>query len=160
MQSRSPSPPKRSSRHRRRRRLGVSAPGAPGTFRGEPEPAPRGAHTPQAVAAPIRTRLLPLLYRRRARETQTSSHGLAKSSPRSQSDHGGGDVWPRSRPWLLVLQRAGLRCPRAGSSCSGSSFATSFQQQLFLLLPPRSALRPSSPPSLSPLHFQGSAAIP
>ena len=132
---------------------GVSAPGAPGTFRGEPEHAPSGAHTPRAVATPIRTRLLPLLHRRRAWETQTSSHGRAKSSPGSQSDHGGGDVWPRSRPWLLVRQRAGLWCPPAGSSCSGSSFATSFQQQLFLLLllplgpPPGLPPRPPSAPS-------------
>lgn len=85
-------------------------------------------------------------------ETQTSSHGRAQSSPGSQSDHGGADVWPQSRPWLLVRQQAGLWCPPAGSSCSGSSFATSFQQQLFLLLlplgpPPDLSPRPPSAPS-------------
>lgn len=108
------------------------------------------------MAAPIWTRLLRLLQlllrRRRAWKTQTSSHGRAKSSPGFQSDHGGGDVWSRSRPWLLERLPAGLQCPRAGSSCSGSSFATSFQQLLFLLLlplgpPPDLPPRPPSAPS-------------
>lgn len=134
----------------------VSAPGAPGTFRGQPEPAPRGAYTLRTVAARTRTRLQLLRRRRRAWETQTSSDGRAKSFPGSQSGHGGGDVWPRSRRWLLWRQPAGLRCPRAGSSCSGPSFSTSFRQQRFLLLPlgppPHLPPRPPQPPPLSRLR--------
>lgn len=134
---------------------GVSAPGAPGTFRGEPEPAPRGAHTPRAVAAPIGTRLPPLLRRpRRAGDTQRRSHGRAEGAPGSRGDHGAAAVRPRSRPWRLARPRAGLRGPGlaaaapappappplSGNSSSSSSF------------PPGPAPRPSSrPPSAPPL---------
>lgn len=74
---------------------GVSAPGAPGTFRGGAEPAPRGAHTPPAGAAPTGTRLPPPPPRRRAWEAQSR----AESPPGSQRGHGGAAVRPRSRPW-------------------------------------------------------------
>lgn len=116
---------------------GVSAPGAPGTFRGEPEPAPRGAHTPRAVAAPIGTRLPPppLRRHRRARDTQRRSHGRAECPPGARGDHGGAAGRPRSRPWLLARQRAGLRCPGPAAAALAAPAPPPFRGNSPRLLP-------------------------
>lgn len=129
---------------------GVSAPGAPGTFRGEPEPAPRGAHTPRAVAAPIGTRLPPLLRhrRRRAWDTQRRSHGRAECPPGSRGDHGGAAVWPRSRPWLLARQPAGLRCP--GLAAAARLLLRRLLSAATLPPPPPPGPAPGRPPARPP----------
>lgn len=160
LQSWTTSPPERGSRRRRRRRLGGQRAGRPGDIPwGTRARSKRGAHAPgcghsdsdpAAFAAPPPPRL-----------------GNADQLSRP------GKVFPRLPEWSWRRRRLAPIAPVATLAAAGRTLVPAGWQQLLRLLlrhllsaatlpppPPGSAPRPSSPPSLNPLHFHGSAAIP
>lgn len=161
MLSRTPSPPERGSRRRGRRRLGGQRAGRPGDIPwGTRAPSERGAHAPvcghsasdpAAAAAPPPPRL-----------------GNADQLSRP------GKVFPRLPKGSWRRRLLAPLAPVATRAAAGRTLVPAGWQQLLPLLlrhllsaatlppppAPGSARRPSSPPSLSPLHFHGSAAIP